>query len=591
MSTLPLVLFTVEAMRQQSTCPCKQLCRYEQYEPSLSYAQLSKFNIDRMVLNDLVSRNLVENKFLLARELSQRRVPELAEADKKKLLEIRQLVDTLWDDIKIVSPTMQSDTQFASFYHILPLIDEGHRMFMADMYSLNTKLHNLGLTYWKLQESNLIYVQDYLSAMMENFLEIRVDAAHTVPGLISKAKSCAYAFPLPMDYSNVHDYFRDHAKRKKRSHVLKTATSSEFYHTDIPVYKKLHTLDDCGHYLALKQELAKDLIARHLDLDVDRQHAERLHRGVMDFFDQIFHNTSTDPQTFPKYQPCMDLVEKIRGSMFNDIDAMIEGLDLFSKANSLDTLNDSLTTLANKAYAADFTLPDFRDTCTWPYVEYLKQDVGKDYIALTKVERDLESGYAFLPTLRVSFRNLGDYAQDIYMKMKDDVVPAMMIIDDYLNGKATKLEMSEKFSSLDLNKTFQFLDALAADFSSFGREFDQGMKSMVFHVKEAYFHLFNTSLPMVSDDDFWKFNMVQYIKNSEIPELRKILDRYYQRDHLKDIIMDLYTEIQQDYTKTMAALKLRLPNEIEDMIKAITLMKQELETYSEESRMNKAFFM
>ena len=68
-----------------------------------------------MVLNDPVRRNLVENKFLLARELSQRRVQELAEADEKKLLEIRQLVDTLWDDIKIVSPAMQSDLQYASF--------------------------------------------------------------------------------------------------------------------------------------------------------------------------------------------------------------------------------------------------------------------------------------------------------------------------------------------------------------------------------------------------------------------------------------------------------------------------------------------
>ena len=241
-STLPLALFTVEAMRQQSTCSCKQLCRYEQYEQSLSYAQLSKFNIDRMVLNDPVRRNLVENKFLLARELSQRSVQELAEADENKLLEICRLVDILWDDIKIVSPAMQSDTQYSSFYHILSWIEEGDKIITVDAYSIANKHQGFIQGLEKLQESDLIYVRDYLSALMENFLEISVDAADTVPGLISKAQSCAHAnpislFPLPMDYSNVHDYFRDQSKRKKRSHVPRTETSNEFYHTDIPVYR------------------------------------------------------------------------------------------------------------------------------------------------------------------------------------------------------------------------------------------------------------------------------------------------------------------------------------------------------------------
>ena len=477
------------------------------------------------------------------------------------------------------------------FYNILSLIEEGHKLLIVDIYLITDKYEGIIQSLEKLQESELIYVQDYLSALMENFLEVNVGAVDDiVPGLISKAESCADAkpislFPLPMDYSSVHDYFRDHAKRMKRSHMPRSETSNEFYHTDIPVTKKLHTLDDCGYYLALKQELAKDLIARHLDLDVDRLHAETLYTEVTDVFDQIFHNTSTNPQTFPKYQPCMDLVEKIRGSMFNDIDTMIEGLDLFSKANSLDTLKDALTILANTAYAANFTFPDFRDTCMWPYYEYLKEHV------INKFWGEIERTYAHFPIVRASFGNLRDYTLDIYNKMKDDVVPAMMIIDDYLNGEATKLEISEVFSSSDLQKTFQFLGAQAGDFSLFGRDFDQELKTLAFYLKEAYYHIFNSSLPVVSNDDFWKWKLIQYTKNSGIPQYRRILDTYYQGAHLQDIIIGLITQIQKDYTSTMAALKRRLPTEIEEMIKAITLMEQEQEKYSEESRMNKAFFM
>ena len=289
--------------------------------------------------------------------------------------------------------------------------------------------------------------------------------------------------------------------------------------------------------MTLKQELAKDLIAQHLDLDADRVHAENLYREVTDVFDKIFHNTSTDPQTFPKYQPCMDLVEKMRGSMFDDIDAMIEGLDLFSKASSLDTLMDALTILENTAYAADFSLPDFKGTCMWPYYKYLEEDV------MNRFWRDIERAYAYFLTVRVSFGNIRDYVLDIYNKMKDDVVPAMMIIDDYLNGEATKLEMSEVFSSSDLQKTFQFLDALAADFSSFSRNFDQGIKSLFFFLKESYYHVFNSSLPMVSNDDFWKWELIQRIKNSGIPQLLRILDTYHQGANLHDIIAGLIMQL------------------------------------------------
>ena len=47
-------------------------CHRVNYEPSLSYAQLSQFNMDHIVLKDPEQRDKVFDSFLLAREISQR---------------------------------------------------------------------------------------------------------------------------------------------------------------------------------------------------------------------------------------------------------------------------------------------------------------------------------------------------------------------------------------------------------------------------------------------------------------------------------------------------------------------------------------
>ena len=416
----------------------------------------------------------------------------------------------------------------------------------------------------------------------------------TVPGLVSKLERCVMAnlftlFPLPDDYNDVHDYFRDDARRKKRSHVAESPSSKDFYQTDIPVYKKLHTLDDCGYYLALKQELAKDLVARHLDLDVDREHAENLHSFVDLFFHSAFHNSSKSPTDFPKYQPCMDLLEKMKGSMFDDIDTVVNALDEFSRAGSMTALMGSITLLANTADAADFDLPDFEDVCLWP-LDYLGTH-GPDFLNFLSSARDFQSSYSQFPTIVVSFTNLGDYTYDMHKYMNDDIIPHMEVIDDYLKGNASKIEMSEKFSSFKLKKALQILDSLAVDFASFGREFDQGVKSLVFHVKEAFAYIFNSTFPLINNNIFWDLELVKTMHESGLPQLVRILDTYHQGESLQQIIFRLIDQISQDYAKTMNELKLRLPAEIEEMIIAITLMRDELEAYAEEIKMNQAFFM
>ena len=49
-------VLTVALMKRQKECGCKAQCHQVTYTPSLSYALLSKFSVDRVVLNDPARR-------------------------------------------------------------------------------------------------------------------------------------------------------------------------------------------------------------------------------------------------------------------------------------------------------------------------------------------------------------------------------------------------------------------------------------------------------------------------------------------------------------------------------------------------------
>ena len=60
--------------------PCKQY----RYEPSFSYAQLSQFNVERIVLKNPARRRQVEERFALAMEYSQRVDPGMTVTPSEK---------------------------------------------------------------------------------------------------------------------------------------------------------------------------------------------------------------------------------------------------------------------------------------------------------------------------------------------------------------------------------------------------------------------------------------------------------------------------------------------------------------------------
>ena len=83
---------TSEVIQQQKNdCNCSVTCDRTLFEPTLSYAMLSEFNIDQVALTTEAKKEVVRVKFETAMETQQRVVDTIKDSDERIM---KRLVDT-----------------------------------------------------------------------------------------------------------------------------------------------------------------------------------------------------------------------------------------------------------------------------------------------------------------------------------------------------------------------------------------------------------------------------------------------------------------------------------------------------------------
>ena len=554
-------------MKRQSECGCKIQCNQVNFIPSLSYAQLSKFNIDRVVLKDPARRAVVYDKFLHARELSQRLIFDVAAEDREKLLNIKEKLTIFWEDIQVVGPALRTDASFAAEYNILSIIEYGDNLWRSEVVVTSDRLKLLGNMYAPVLLTEMMYMDKWLPNAMLNLLEIST-VPGVSPGIATKLGTClamgSFSFPLPEYHGEVKDYFRDNPqRRKKRSHVDAHPGLINFYAVTAHEYERLHTLDDCNDYLSLKQDFAETLVEHQQNLEADRVHLQTIHETFNNFFAYAYKNTTKKPTDMPKYELCKGVLEQFNETFWPEIDMLTAALEGFVAVNDtaeiMPTLNALLGLAATTSLVenAAYTLRGkLYLNCYWVYLELISQDDGgSDYNLFDAYYIELTNAYLSYPTIRVSFQNLGDFADAIYNIMHDTIVPSLSIIDQYLNNEVTKMDMAQVFDSLTLRKAFAELVALGEDFVAISREFDQRMNSVVRSIATGYKYLFNTTLPIVDTELLYKFGVVSHAMNSGLPQLKPYVEAFKTNPDWGAAYENFAGRILLDYTNSVEVLQ------------------------------------
>ena len=473
---------TVDIMKRQSECNCKVKCERAEYKPSLSYAQLSKFNIDRMVLNDPERRAAVNAKFLRAREISQRVILDVAEEDRIKLTDVKNKLGVLWEDMQTVGPAFESDEAFAAHYNILPMIENGDDMWRSETVMLTDRFAELGKMYGPVLTTEMMYIDKWLPVVVFNLLEISLENG-TDPGTATKLGTCLalgqLTFPLPEYNGEVTQYFRENT-RKKRSHEEEHPGIVNFFAVDAPEYEKVKDLADCNDYLSLKQDMAEALIDHREYLQTDIEHIQTVHETFNNFFAYLYKNTSKSPTEMPKYTLCKNILEEWNASLSTRLDLVVTMMQQFV---ALNDNADVMTVLMNLLGTAGTLVEDAAYTvrgklylnCYWVYLELMSEDDrGLDYLIFMRFYVDMNNAYLSYPTIHTSFNNLGDYGSGIVSILETVIVPSLAIIDDYLAERVTKMDMAQvKFHPL---------------FSDFVDQIYSGIANSRVFNKESYAH-------------------------------------------------------------------------------------------------------
>ena len=96
-------------------------CNRTVYEPILSYAQLSKFNLDRIALSDDVRRKIVETKFMSAMETSQRVVETIVTKDEYIMNNILTLITKVQENVNSTKEAFRSGETFSKYFRVMDL--------------------------------------------------------------------------------------------------------------------------------------------------------------------------------------------------------------------------------------------------------------------------------------------------------------------------------------------------------------------------------------------------------------------------------------------------------------------------------------
>ena len=91
-----IFLFLEKIQEEDNDCNCSITCTRTLYEPSLSYVQLSEFNIYQVALTDDTKKENVRIKFESAMETQQRVVGSIRDSDRTLVKEFLNITGNLF---------------------------------------------------------------------------------------------------------------------------------------------------------------------------------------------------------------------------------------------------------------------------------------------------------------------------------------------------------------------------------------------------------------------------------------------------------------------------------------------------------------
>ena len=448
-------------------CACSAPCVRVMYEPSLSYSQISKFNVQKMMLPRPEQHKRVFGKFIKSREVSQVVVEETRAAD---IIQIS----------KIVNITKEYE----------PLLMKSSLILMNNTYVME----KYGV--WYPYEA----VANTATFMMSNFMSfISVKVRKRIEFVYE-----VHATFQPMASNLIHSLYSFISVHQGISKVFSPWQNC--------LHKNITTSPSCdetryGTELYFKKSAAKKLTS--INVNTYTEQLDKIKKAYMGYVEELFSNTTYDVTKNPNHHKCLETIDNVNKTIYDHILLIETEFNKYSNTSSVpEQLNSTITIYYSYLAITRLMESTVTDACAWfNFDEFQDQSVLNDLImSLLGLKQHLTD----IKSTKSTIDLLGESLLYTYFKTLD----LTKTLQAFLSTNITKTELAtyvNKFTTIQLITDIMILQT---EISRSSEYLMKSLRTVNDTISAMCDELFNFKLPVMDDKIINAMPLIIYAKNS-----------------------------------------------------------------------------
>ena len=524
-------------------CVCSVPCERVMYEPSLSYFQLSTFNVKKLLLPDPGSQTRVLDKFVKARETAQRVIPDIVSEDLKMIGRVTNvssfylphLLDSCWK-LKIYSDAKQQS--------LLTAYEQTSNFLQTSFldYLYTRKFNKKRIFDGRIQRS-FISITNYQNNIID-FLQFEGES------VLSIWNDCII------------------------KNVSFSINNSETVCNDTIVGTKVYQLRLVSEKLLINTSAVFESV-------------DAMYTSYISTTSHLFRNTSLNITGYPKHINCL----KYFTAMNLTIVSALENITKYVEYYLDSELPDTKLYTAGRISAASILMDEFNidrtiRICGW--FDY--KNTGVSYVYNTFVT-PLVPVSNLVSETRSLLASVGNFA-DLTVQQLLDAEVILDALQLYLNNSTniTKSALHDLVSDVRTSQITSAILSYHSSISSLISQLSKDLKSIyniLSVINDAMFTF--DDLPIMDDALINTMPIIKYSRNLENIEIEKHLSLlpFDREKYFKTITAELFNLFYNE-TMTMTSTLLSFGT---DFVTAMEKLKTGLQQYHDGNQIDHTFFM
>ena len=498
--------FLETIQEQENDCNCSITCTRTSYEPSLSYAELSEFNIDQVALTDDTEKETVRVKFEAAMETQQRVVDTIRNTDTTQMQTFLTLARDLYTALNNTHALSSDTDALATKYKFPDILKDGDASTTTDISEAAKRAEDLDETgdgmkiaFWDTRDV-LERVRDNLLGYDNgDFKAVEAIDYCIGEGLNGSEDLGVYCRPPPQPGfvcdANVEMY----------------CFMSEL--TNLPKSQN-------GPYADGDENKARETIKAEL---MRRTKYEQTVTWA-------FAGQTLDPIKFADHYKCNTELDRYENQVLVDFLSVMDTIKTLESVSNLTTAKEIFTAIDNEVNIklapyllvndtlniwrappkpsdeSEEKIYDTRETkCYW-YLSLLDDEVGDYTDILTASATTLKESHT---DVRNKYKDIVKKLSELKNHYTDDLAESVAAVQSYLDGDITKKNLSKTFTDHNLKRAVTEISTMKTALVLLLADFYEAYNSMGATMETNYEKMFSKTFPFVIDSNKEDYEFLQ----------------------------------------------------------------------------------